>query len=273
MAAQYRAIADDLREGISSGRYPPGTKLPRMQDIASKYEVSDITVRKALAVLRQEGLVESRGRGGQVVREHPDRARLITRHRQIERDELGYFSGPEVQQWRALPWPDGEQATRIEQTEPPADVGSILGAVGPLTVRRRLIGDPAEPAHRQLADSWLPPWITEGVPALSGETGKGGMYDRVEEWAGRGLAWREEVSVRMPTPEEAATLLMPDGTPLLRVVRVTYLPPEAGPDPLIVEVQDIRMSGSLWALSYPLDRAPSAAWPPPPASSDYYKAP
>ncbi|MFF2262090.1 GntR family transcriptional regulator [Streptomyces albidoflavus] len=273
MVAQYRAIADDLRKGITTGRYPPGTKLPRQRDIGAEYGVSDITVRKAVEVLRKEGLVESRGRGGHVVRNHPDHAPRITRHRQVERDELGYYSGPEVQHWRALPWPGGEQATRIEQATPPVDVAAALGATGRLTVRRRLIGDPGEPPHRQLADSWLPSWITEGVPALTGSTGKGGMYDRVEEWAGRPLAWREEVSVRMPTPEEVSMLLMPDGTPLLRVVRITYLPPEAGPDPLTVEVQDIRMSGGLWSLGYPLDRAPSAAWPPAPASSDYYKAP
>ncbi|WP_165398687.1 GntR family transcriptional regulator [Streptomyces albidoflavus] len=275
MAAQYRAIADDLRKDISSGRYPPGMKLPRQQDIAAEYGVSDITVRKAVEVLRKEGLVESRGRGGHVVREHPDRARLITRNRQIERDHLGYYSGPEVQHWRALPWSEGEHATRIEQALPPADVAATLGVSPgtPLTVRRRLIGDPDQSDHRQLADSWLPTWVTDGIPALTGQTGAGGMYDRVEEWSGRALEWREEVSVRMPAPDEVRHLRMPDGAPLLRAVRVTYLPPESGPDPLIVEVQDIRMSGALWSLAYPLQRAPSAAWPPPPATSDYYKAP
>ncbi|MBZ2410831.1 GntR family transcriptional regulator [Streptomyces sp. L06] len=272
MVAQYRAIADDLRKGITTGRYPPGTKLPRQQDIGAEYGVSDITVRKAVEVLRKEGLVESRGRGGHVVRDHPDHASRITRHRQVERDELGYYSGPEVQHWRALPWPGGEQATRIEQATPPIDVAEALGATGRLTVRRRLIGDPGEPTHRQLADSWLPSWITEGSlpsparPARGHVRPCGGMGRAASGMARGGVgahahsgggihaphAGRNSASARRPNHVSA---------------------PEAGPDPLTVEVQDIRMSGGLWSLGYPLDRAPSAAWPPAPASSDYYKAP
>ncbi|AZK98793.1 hypothetical protein B7R87_33055 (plasmid) [Streptomyces tsukubensis] len=42
------------------GSTPPGTQLPLMRDIAAAHGVSDITVRKAYALLTREGLVESR---------------------------------------------------------------------------------------------------------------------------------------------------------------------------------------------------------------------
>lgn len=275
MTARYLEIASDLRERIESGEYGPDTALPLMRDIGASYGVSDITVRKAMQVLVREGLVESRRRAGMIVRRHPDRVRLTVRRRQVDRDELGYFSGPEVQHWRALTHPDGER-TRVSTAPAPADVAELLGVDSGtlLTVRRRIIGDPIRADHRQLADSWIPAWVTEEVPSLSGNTGPGGMYDRVEEWAKRPLEWREEVSARMASPEEAEMLLMPKaGVPILRIVRSTLLPAKGRMPEGVIEVQDIRMSAALFAAGYPLTRTGNATWPVQPATSDYYKAP
>lgn len=274
MSSRYEEIARDLREQITSGALAPGTALPMMREMATRYGVSDITVRKATGMLQREGLVESRRRAGLYVREHPDRVRLMIRNRQIERDELGYYSGPEVQHWRALPHPDGEQ-TRVATAPVPADVADILG-VEPgalLTVRKRIIGDPDIPEHRQLADSWIADWVAQEVPALSGETGAGGMYDRLEEWAGKPLHWREEISARMPSPDEANELLLPrTGVPVLRALRITYFAGRGKQPDRIVEAQDIRMSAALFAVGYPLTRGASARWPVSPATSNYYKA-
>ncbi|GAA2639911.1 GntR family transcriptional regulator [Streptomyces axinellae] len=275
MAARYEEIARDLRERITSGDLPPGTPLPLKRDIAAQHGVSEITARKAVELLVGEGLVEGRRRAGMYVREHPDRVRLTVRHRQIERDELGYYSGPEVQHWRALPYPGGEK-TRVQTAPAPADVAEALGVESGthLTVRKRIIGDPEVPEQRQLADSWIADWVTAELPSLAGDTGVGGMYDRLEEWAQKPLHWREEVSARMPSPDEAAALLMPKaGAPLLRALRVTYLASRGRQPEQVVEVQDIRMSAETFAVGYPLPRGASAKWPVTPASSDYYQAP
>ncbi|WP_327267120.1 GntR family transcriptional regulator (plasmid) [Streptomyces sp. NBC_01232] len=275
MAARYEEIARDLRERIASGEYSPGATLPLMRDVAQEYSVSDITVRKAYGLLRREGLIESRRRAGTVVREHPDRLRLIVRTRQIERDELGYYSGPESQHWRPLPHPDGEN-TKVVTLPVPTDIADILevDTGHELTVRRRLIGDPDVETHRQLADSWISAWVTEELPQLTGGTGLGGMYDRLEEWQGRPLHWREEISARMPTPEEAEALVMPPtGVPLLRALRVTFFPAKGKKPERIAEVQDIRMSSEIFAVGYPLPRGASAQWPVTPATGDYYETP
>ncbi|MGW1847702.1 GntR family transcriptional regulator [Streptomyces sp. NPDC001966] len=274
MSSRYEEIARDLRERITAGEYPPGTALPLMRDVAAQYEVSDITVRRAWQMLTREGLIESRRRAGMFVREHPDRVRLTVRNRQMERDELGYYSGPESQHWRALPHPNGEE-THVTCAPVPADVAATLG-VAPgteLTVRRRIVGDPEVPEYRQLADSWIAEWVTEELPTLAGNTGNGGMYDRLEEWEKKPLHWREEVSARMPSPDEAESLLMPKtGVPLLRAIRITYFAGRGRKPERIVEVQDIRMSAALFAVGYPLSRGSSAKWPVAPASSDYYGA-
>ncbi|MFG2001661.1 GntR family transcriptional regulator [Spirillospora sp. NPDC048911] len=55
----YRQLADILRGTITSGEWQPGQNLPSEADLVHQYEVSSATVRKALAILRAEGLVES----------------------------------------------------------------------------------------------------------------------------------------------------------------------------------------------------------------------
>ena len=56
----YRQIQSDLRERISSGQLPPGSRLETEQELMARYEVSRATVRQALAGLVNEGLVEIR---------------------------------------------------------------------------------------------------------------------------------------------------------------------------------------------------------------------
>ena len=54
------AIADDLRRQITSGDLVAGAVLPSEADLAGSYGVSRVTVRKALELLRDDGLVGSR---------------------------------------------------------------------------------------------------------------------------------------------------------------------------------------------------------------------
>lgn len=54
-----RQIAASLREKIASGEYPPGAALPAIMALAGQYGVTTNTIRKALGILREEGLIES----------------------------------------------------------------------------------------------------------------------------------------------------------------------------------------------------------------------
>ena len=53
-------IAGELRDQISAGALAGGAVLPSEAELAGSYGVSRVTVRKALDVLREEGLVASR---------------------------------------------------------------------------------------------------------------------------------------------------------------------------------------------------------------------
>jgi GntR family transcriptional regulator len=60
----YQQIADELRQGIASGRYLPGRALPSETELAASLGVARLTVRKAVRVLADEGLVTVvKGRG------------------------------------------------------------------------------------------------------------------------------------------------------------------------------------------------------------------
>lgn len=60
----YRQLADLLRQEINSGRLQPGDWLPSESRLEQEHGVSRGTVRQALKILADEGLVASRsGRG------------------------------------------------------------------------------------------------------------------------------------------------------------------------------------------------------------------
>lgn len=56
----YREVADQLRQLIESGEYPPGARLPTERDLASQLHISRPTVREALIALEVEGRVNIR---------------------------------------------------------------------------------------------------------------------------------------------------------------------------------------------------------------------
>lgn len=60
----YQTIADDLRTAVSLGKYGPDEMIPSENTLAAQYNTSRVTVRKALHILENEGLIRPRhGKG------------------------------------------------------------------------------------------------------------------------------------------------------------------------------------------------------------------
>jgi len=67
----YRQIAAWLRARIEAGEFRPGVDpLPSEKDLQELFEVARDTARRAVAVLRDEGLVETVPQRGTYVRGH-----------------------------------------------------------------------------------------------------------------------------------------------------------------------------------------------------------
>ena len=69
----YQSLGEQIREMITSGRYPVGEKLPPERLIAEEFNVSRTVVREAIIMLELEGYVEVRkGSGIMVVNHNPE---------------------------------------------------------------------------------------------------------------------------------------------------------------------------------------------------------
>jgi GntR family transcriptional regulator len=81
-APLYLQIAEILRQRIERGVWQPGDLMPTISDMAADYRVAKITIRQAVKLLEDEGLVESRRGRGTLVLPRPaarDRLHLGTR--------------------------------------------------------------------------------------------------------------------------------------------------------------------------------------------------
>lgn len=73
----YTQIASSLRHEIQTGTWPVGSKLPAMQNLASRFGVATQTMRQALSLLESEGLVLRRQGFGTIVQKDPRELRWL----------------------------------------------------------------------------------------------------------------------------------------------------------------------------------------------------
>jgi GntR family transcriptional regulator len=64
----YVQLADDLAKRIERGEFPVGARLPSEAELARDYGTAKMTVRRALEILREHGLIRTlHGRGSVVI--------------------------------------------------------------------------------------------------------------------------------------------------------------------------------------------------------------
>ncbi|NEA57971.1 winged helix-turn-helix transcriptional regulator [Streptomyces sp. SID13666] len=59
----FQQAADTLRQEIRGGGIKPGQRLGSVRQLADRFQISPTTVQRALAVLRDEGLLKTTSRG------------------------------------------------------------------------------------------------------------------------------------------------------------------------------------------------------------------
>ena len=86
----YRQIAGIIKRGILSGQYPPNSRIPTESELVETYEVARSTARRAIAVLREEGLVYTvPARGTYVAEQAGDNGQATGHSRVARRDGEG----------------------------------------------------------------------------------------------------------------------------------------------------------------------------------------
>lgn len=109
----YVRIALELKAQIGGGEYPVGSRLPTEDELRRRFGVSRQTVRAALRILRQDGLIFSRKRGGTLVASPPGEDRHVLHGETIE-ELISYAAGTRlVLRSIAMEMIDDEQARRI----------------------------------------------------------------------------------------------------------------------------------------------------------------
>lgn len=204
----HRQLFVVLRDEIVRGVYSAAGLLPKEEALCERFGVSRITVRRALADLAVQGLVERRhGRGTFVLQDRLPQARaqpslsLIDSLRQTATDT----------QVRVL---------RVEQTEAPPDVAALLAlAPGEKAMHalrlRSMDGTPV-----MLTDAWVPARLGKRITAAL--LRKQALYEIL---LAQGLKFGrviQEITAEVSDPARAELLQMEVGAPLLKIVRVMH---------------------------------------------------
>ncbi|WP_420840677.1 GntR family transcriptional regulator [Candidatus Frankia nodulisporulans] len=236
-------ISDDIRAQIETGALRAGQQLPTLDELCRQYLCSLAAVREALDLLRQQGLVVTRQGVGSFVRERPS-----ARRHGIERYSRSRWTAGRavlIAEAEAQGHTASQILRELAEVPAPADVAHRLGVPDrtPVWVRRRttMIND----RPNQLADSYYPLDLIREVPILREEnTGPGGGFARIEDSGHRLTQISEELRARMPNGPEIVSLRLPDGTPVVELLRTTY----SGEHP--VEVMRAILAGDMAEFAY-----------------------
>lgn len=215
-------VSDEIRARIESGYYAPGQQLPTLEQLAAANMCSLAVIRKALDLLRQQGLVVTLQGKGSFVRERPN----LVRHsmERYARSRWQGKNGGTILGSEATA--QGKKATRIirelgEVTAPDA-VAERLDIELNTRVWTRKRTTFLEGRPNQLADSYYPLDVAQGTALTQEETGPGGDFARLDDAGYTPSRIREEWHARMPTGPETAALRLPEGTPVVDFTRTIF---------------------------------------------------
>ena len=218
-----RRIADDLRGSIESGELAAGAKLPSERDLAARYGTARNTAREAISRWQTEGLVVAQHGRGVFVRPRQPLMRLgANRYSRRLRDETG-LSPFRIEVTKQGRTPKTE-CRSVTTEAPPSDVADRLGLdPGSARVIRRENWYFADDDPVQVGVTYIPVEVAGDSPLASAKKlGKGSIYARFEELGYPIARIREEISARMPNPEEMTGLGMPPGVPVIEVLHTGY---------------------------------------------------
>lgn len=218
--AKYQEIADRLRGQIDSGALCPGDRLPSEPDLVKTFDASRNTVRLAIALLTNQGLVVTRQGLGTFVNEPaaPFTA-LLSRVRGQQGGKSPAPIHPEVNNVDA----EAETSTQVVEKSPasPSVAEKLEIDPGDLVVVRRRHGTIGGIPWMMMA-SYFPLDIAVGTPLEQAGEIVGGSIKLLADLGYEQLGFVDEIGARMPNAREFAYFGVSTGTPVLVVNRTAY---------------------------------------------------
>jgi GntR family transcriptional regulator len=218
--AKYQEIADRLRDQIESGALPPGERLPSEPDLVRQFDASRNTVRLALALLTNQGLVVTRqGLGTFVTEEAKQFTALLSKVSEQPANETYSTMLPHVGD------AEGEPETSrqvVEKSPASASVAEKLQvSPGDLIVVRRRQGFIGMVPWMMMS-SYFPLDIAAGTPLEQAGEISNGSIRLLTELGYPQAGFVDEIGARMPKTREFTFFGLTTGTPVIVVNRTAY---------------------------------------------------
>ncbi|MGN6791730.1 MAG: GntR family transcriptional regulator [Streptosporangiaceae bacterium] len=218
--AKYQQIADRLRDQIDSGTLQPGERLPSEPDLVRQFDASRNTVRLALALLTNQGLVVTRQGLGTFVTE-PAKPFTALLSRVATQPPVQNTSTvlPEVSRGDS----ETETSRLIVEKAPasPSVAEKREIAPGDLGVVRRRNGTIGEVPWMMMA-SYFPLDVAEGTPLEQAGEIVEGSIKLLADLGYVQAGFVDEIGARMPSTREFSFFGLSTGTPVVVVNRTAY---------------------------------------------------
>ncbi|NUZ06598.1 GntR family transcriptional regulator [Piscinibacter koreensis] len=204
--ALHRQIFLVLRDGIVQGTYPAGSALPTEESLVALFGVARATVRRALADLENEGLVQRRHGRGTFVRGDPP--------------VHGMNTPSYLDLLRQTAQTSSVRVLAVETVEPPGWVRSALGLAPDARAvranRMRLAGE----TPLMVTEAWVPLDIGSRITASA--LRKRAMYEVLMDQGVEFGRVVQQISAEAADPRKAQLLACEVGTALIRLTRLLH---------------------------------------------------
>jgi len=217
----YQQLADHLRQDIAEGRLPAGVAFPSERKLMARYQVTRTTVRSAIGVLKQEGMVVAEHGAGSFVRDPKADRRLVDATEvgssllSAAADEDRTGSGP-VRSFR-LSAPVEPALRRLPAT---TWISSLLQVeVGTSVLMQESLGYGAQ-GIPSLRRAWLHPRVEQDLDLTESDLNGRWLPDLLASRGVSAVAGEDVVEALMPAPDLKQVLAVPDGVPVIQLYRV-----------------------------------------------------
>jgi GntR family transcriptional regulator len=208
----YQQIKDLILRSLLAGEWKPGESIPSEMDLATRFRVSQGTVRKAVDELAAENLLVRRQGKGTFVATHAEH--------QVQYRFLKLI--PDVGD-SSTEGPAQREIIDCKRQRAAADVARALSlrAGDPVLQVRRVLSFANRPTI--LEDIWLPGGPFKGLNAERLSVYDGPMYALFEiEFGVRMVRAEEKIRAVLPDAEQSQLLSIDPVTPLLSVERIAF---------------------------------------------------